>query len=56
MSSKIIGLVIIPSKKGMIGQCKCGYKWTYSGIRVYSLPVQSVIDYHFETKTKTTAN
>ncbi len=34
MSSKIIGLVIIPSKRGIRIQCKCGYQWTYSGINV----------------------
>jgi predicted Zn-ribbon and HTH transcriptional regulator len=34
MSSKILGSVIIPSKRGIRIQCKCGYRWTYSGIRI----------------------
>ena len=31
MSSKILEIVTIPPKRGIKIQCKCGYKWTYTG-------------------------
>jgi hypothetical protein len=31
MCSKILGSVIIPSRKGIRIQCKCGHEWTYCG-------------------------
>ena len=31
MSSRILGSVTIPSKRGIRIQCKCGYEWIYSG-------------------------